>query len=268
MDINQSVEFIKTKINYKPEIGIILGSGLGDFADNIDNSIEINYADIPGFPQSTVVGHSGKLIFGDLEGKKVVAMKGRIHFYEGQGIDKTVYPTKVLCELGIKNLIVTNAAGGVNEGFKPSDIMIIRDHINFTGVNPLIGPNEDDKGPRFLDMTEAYSKDLRKIAKEVAKDVNLDVKEGVYMWFTGPCYETPSEVKLARILGADSVGMSTVPEVIIARHRGVGVLGFSCITNMAAGILDKPLDHKEVIEVSDRIKDDFAKYIREIIKVM
>lgn len=268
MDINQSVEFIKTKINYKPEIGIILGSGLGDFADNIDNSIEINYADIPGFPQSTVVGHSGKLIFGDLEGKKVVAMKGRIHFYEGQGIDKTVYPTKVLCELGIKNLIVTNAAGGVNEGFKPSDIMIIRDHINFTGVNPLIGPNEDAKGPRFLDMTEAYSKDLRKIAKEVAKDVNLDVKEGVYMWFTGPCYETPSEVKLARILGADSVGMSTVPEVIIARHRGVGVLGFSCITNMAAGILDKPLDHKEVIEVSDRIKDDFAKYIREIIKVM
>ncbi|MBP2024990.1 purine-nucleoside phosphorylase [Peptoniphilus stercorisuis] len=268
MDIKQSVEYIKTKINYEPEVGIILGSGLGDFADNINNSIEIDYADIPGFPQSTVVGHSGKLIFGDLEGKKVVAMKGRIHFYEGQGIDKTVYPTKVLCELGIKTLVVTNAAGGVNEEFTPGDIMIINDHINFASTNPLIGPNEDDKGPRFLDMTEAYSKDLRKIAKNVAKEVGLDVKEGVYMWFTGPCYETPSEVKLARILGADSVGMSTVPEVIIARHRGVKVLGFSCITNMASGILDQPLDHKEVIAVSDRIKDDFAKYVKETIKVM
>ena len=262
MDIKQSVEYIKTRINYEPEVGIILGSGLGDFADNINNSIEIDYADIPGFPQSTVVGHSGKLIFGDLEGKKVVAMKGRIHFYEGQGIDKTVYPTKVLCELGIKTLVVTNAAGGVNEEFTPGDIMIINDHINFASTNPLIGPNEDDKGPRFLDMTEAYSKDLRKIAKNVAKEVGLDVKEGVYMWFTGPCYETPSEV------GADSVGMSTVPEVIIARHRGVKVLGFSCITNMASGILDQPLDHKEVIAVSDRIKDDFAKYVKETIKVM
>lgn len=268
MDLNKSVEFIKTKIDYKPEVGIILGSGLGDFADNISNAIEIDYSDIPGFPQSTVVGHSGKLIFGDLEGKKVVAMKGRIHYYEGQGIERTVFPTKVLCELGIQNLVVTNAAGGVNKSFEPGDIMIIRDHINFAGTNPLIGANEEDKGPRFLDMTDAYSKELRKKAKEVAKEVGLDVKEGVYMWFTGPCYETPAEVKLARILGADSVGMSTVPEVIIARHRGVKVLGFSCITNMAAGILDQPLNHEEVIEVSDRIKDDFAKYVKETIKVM
>lgn len=268
MDIKKSVEFIKEKISFEPEVGIILGSGLGDFANNIENSIVIDYSEIPGFPQSTVVGHSGQLIFGDLEGKKVVAMKGRIHFYEGQGIDKTVFPTKVLCELGIKNLVVTNAAGGVNEEFTPGDIMIIRDHINFASTNPLIGPNEDDKGPRFLDMTEAYSKDLIKKAKETAKNLNMDVKEGVYMWFTGPCYETPAEVKLARILGADSVGMSTVPEVIIARHRGVNVLGFSCITNMASGILDQPLDHKEVIEVSNRIKDDFAKYVRETIKVM
>lgn len=266
MNINKSVDFIKERIDFIPEVGIILGSGLGDFADNIKNSIEIDYTEIPGFPQSTVVGHSGKLIFGDLEGKKIVAMKGRIHYYEGQGLDKTVYPTKVLCELGIKTLIVTNAAGGVNTNFVPGDIMIITDHINFACTNPLIGPNEDDKGPRFLDMTNAYDKDLRKTAKVVAEKLGMKVQEGVYMWFTGPCYETPSEVKLARILGADSVGMSTVPEVIIANHRGVKVLGFSCITNMAAGILDQPLDHKEVIEVSDRIKDDFAKYVKETIK--
>ncbi|EFI42060.1 purine-nucleoside phosphorylase [Peptoniphilus sp. oral taxon 386] len=266
--LEKSVEYIKSKIKVNPEIAIILGSGLGDFVDTIENKFAINYEDIPGFPNSTVVGHSGKLIFGNVGDKFIVAMQGRIHYYEGQGIDKTVYPMKVLCELGIKKLIVTNASGGVNKSFKPSDIMLIKDHINYTGVNPLIGKNEDDKGPRFLDMTYTYSKELRDKAKEVAKNIDLDIKEGVYMWFTGPCYETPSEVKLAAIVGADAVGMSTVPEVIIARHRGVDVLGFSCITNMAAGILEQPLNHEEVIEVSNKIKDKFAQYVREVIKVI
>ncbi|RVU54951.1 purine-nucleoside phosphorylase [Anaerosphaera multitolerans] len=268
MNLKNSVEYIKEKAKFKPEIGIILGSGLGDFVDTLENKLTISYEEIPGFPTATVAGHSGELIFGELSGKKIVAMKGRIHYYEGLGIEKVVYPTKVLCEFGIKNLIVTNACGAVNKSFKPGDIMLIKDHINFTGVNPLIGKNEDDKGPRFLDMTYTYSEKLRNTAKEIAKSIDLDVKEGVYMWFTGPCYETPAEIKMAEILGADAVGMSTVPEVIIARHRGLEVLGISCLTNMAAGILDQPLNHEEVIEVSSRIKNVFTEFISEIIKAI
>lgn len=268
MKIEKTIEFIRTKVEFIPEIGIILGSGLGDFSKFIENKIIIDYKDIPEFPIATVAGHSGQLIFGELHGKKVVAMKGRVHYYEGLGIDKTVYPTKVMCELGIKKLIVTNASGGINRDFKPTDIMLIRDHINFTGKNPLIGKNEDDKGSRFLDMTYTYSKELREKAKSIAKKINLDIKEGVYIWFTGPCYETPAEIKMAEILGADAVGMSTVPEVIVARHRGIEVLGISCITNMAAGILNQPLKHEEVIEVSEKVKSIFSEYISEIIKVI
>lgn len=263
--MNNSVQYIKNIISEKPEIGIVLGSGLGDFGDVIENKTVIPYKDIPDFPTSTVVGHDGSLIFGKVNGKNVVAMKGRIHFYEGQGIDKVVYPIKVLSELGISKLIVTNACGGVNTEFKPGDLMIIKDHINYSGQNPLIGPN-DDVGPRFLDMSYAYSKKLIEITKSVAQKINLKLQEGVYMYFTGPTYETPSEVKLARILGADGVGMSTVPEVIVARHRGIEVLGISCITNMAAGILNQPLNHEEVIEVSNAIKGDFQKLVQEVIK--
>lgn len=258
---------IYNKVNYVPEIGIILGSGLGEFADTIENKIVIKYSDIPEFPTTTVEGHSGELIFGEIAGRKIVAMKGRVHYYEGFDISKVVYPTKLLCELGIKTLIVTNASGGINKDFKPTDLMLISDHINFSGQNPLIGEN-DEKGSRFIDMSYAYSKELRDKAKSAAKNINLDVKEGVYIWFTGPSYETPAEVRMARVLGADAVGMSTVPEVIVARHRGVEVLGISCVTNMAAGILDKELEHKEVMEVSEKIKDTFAKYIFEIIKII
>lgn len=268
MKMKDSLKFIESKIKNKPKIGIVLGSGLGDFTDFINNKNIINYKDIPNFPQSDVEGHKSQLIFGDIFGKDVVAMKGRIHYYEGKGLDSVVYPIRVLCELGIEKLIVTNASGGVNKTFKPGDIMLIKDHINITGLNPLIGPNEIGDGPRFLDMTYAYSKELRNKAEKVAIDMDLEIKEGVYMLFTGPTYETPSEVKLAGILGADSVGMSTVPEVILARYKGVEVLGISCITNMAAGILDKELNHQEVIEVSGKIKDKFSEYLKNIIKVI
>lgn len=268
MNQKKSIEYIQKKIDFVPEIGVILGSGLGNFADLIEHPIEVNYSDIPEFPVSTVKGHDGKLIFGKLNGKHIVAMKGRIHYYEGLGIDKVVYPTKVLCDLGIKQLIVTNACGGVNTAFQPGDLMLIRDHINFTGQNPLIGPNDEEKGPRFLDMTYTYAPKLRQLAKDVSNQLGISIQEGVYMWFTGPVYETPSEVKLARIVGADAVGMSTVPEVIVAHHRGVEVLGISCITNMAAGILDQPLNHEEVIEVSTRIEAKFQTLVSEIIKEM
>lgn len=266
--MNKTYEYILSKIKNKPEIGIILGSGLGNLASQINDPIEINYKDIPDFPTSSVKGHSGKLIFGKLSGKNLVAMQGRIHYYEGQGIDKTVFPAKILCQLGIKYLIVTNACGGVNTSFTPGDLMIIKDHINFTGVNPLIGPNDDTIGPRFPDQSFTYNKELRDIAKNVAKELNFELKEGVYMWFTGPVYETPAEVRMARIMGADAVGMSTVPEVIVANHRGVKVLGISAITNMAAGILDKPLNHEEVIDVSSKIQDKFENLVKKIIEKM
>lgn len=265
MDNLKAIEFIREKIDFTPEVGIILGSGLGNFADKIEDKFEISYSDIPGFTQSTVAGHDGKLIFGKVNGKNVVAMKGRLHYYEGLGIDKVVFPTKVLCDLKIKNLIVTNACGACNEDFNPGDIMIIRDHINFAGVNPLIGKNDDSIGPRFLDMSEVYSKELINISKNVFERLNMNYREGVYMYFTGPTYETASEVKMARILGADTVGMSTVPEVIIARHRGVKVLGLSCVTNMGTGILDEPLDHSEVIEVTTNIESKFNRLVEEII---
>lgn len=266
--MNKTYEYILSKIKNKPEIGIILGSGLGNLASQINDPIEINYKDIPDFPTSSVKGHSGKLIFGKLSGKNLVAMQGRIHYYEGQGIDKTVFPAKILCQLGIKYLIVTNACGGVNTSFTPGDLMIIKDHINFTGVNPLIGPNDDTIGPRFPDQSFTYNKELRDIAKNVAKELNFELKEGVYMWFTGPVYETPAEVRMARIMGADAVGMSTVPEVIVANHRGVKILGISAITNMAAGILDKPLNHEEVIDVSSKIQDKFENLVKKIIEKM
>ncbi len=266
--MNKTYEYILSRIKNKPEIGIILGSGLGNLASQINDPIEINYKDIPDFPTSSVKGHSGKLIFGKLSGKNLVAMQGRIHYYEGQGIDKTVFPTKILCQLGIKYLIVTNACGGVNTSFTPGDLMIIKDHINFTGVNPLIGPNDDTIGPRFPDQSFTYNKELRDIAKNVAKELNFELKEGVYMWFTGPVYETPAEVRMARIMGSDAVGMSTVPEVIVANHRGVKILGISAITNMAAGILDKPLNHEEVIDVSSKIQDKFENLVKKIIEKM
>lgn len=264
--MNKSIDYIKGKIKNQPEIGIVLGSGLGDFADAIEDKIEIPYTEIPGFPVSTVKGHDGKLIFGKINSKEVCVMKGRIHYYEGYDIKEVVYPIEVLAGLGIKTLILTNAAGGVNTDFEPADLMIINDHINIMGKNPLIGPNDEDLGPRFPDMTDLYNKDLIELAEKSAKKLDIDIKEGVYMYFTGPSYETAAEVRMARILGADAVGMSTVPEAIIARHRGLKILGISTITNMSTGILDTPLDHTEVVEVGQEVAGKFKELLKEIIE--
>lgn len=263
--VKEAVDFIVSRTDYLPKIGLVLGSGLGSLADKIQNPIIIKYDEIPGFPKSTVEGHAGQLVIGELSNKIVVAMQGRFHFYEGYNLKEVTFPIRVMIQLGIESLIVTNAAGGVNTEFIPGDLMIINDHINFSGQNPLIGENLKEFGPRFVDMSKAYNREYIKIAKKTGEKLGLNLKRGVYMWFTGPTYETPAEVKLARNLGADAVGMSTVPEVIVANHQGIKVLGISCITNMAAGILDQPLNHEEVIETSMKVKDNFEKLLIEII---
>lgn len=263
--IKESVNFIKEKTRDLPTVGLILGSGLGSLADRIENPTIIKYEDIPSFPVSTVEGHAGQLVIGELSGKIVVAMQGRFHFYEGYPLKDVTFPIRVMIGLGIESMIVTNAAGGVNTSYTPGDLMIITDHINFTGQNPLMGENLNELGPRFLDMTTAYNKEYMNIARNSAESLGLEIKEGVYMWFTGPTYETPAEVKLARTLGADAVGMSTVPEVIVANHEGVKILGISCITNMASGILDQPLNHEEVVETSMKVKDNFEKLLIDIL---
>lgn len=263
--IQKTVEFITKKIQKSPKIGLILGSGLGSLADTIENPVIIKYEDIPNFPISTVEGHAGQLVIGELSGTVVVAMQGRFHFYEGYPLEDVTFPIRTMIGLGIESMIVTNAAGGANLEYKPGDLMIITDHINFTGKNPLIGENLNELGPRFPDMTWAYNKEYIKIAKETGIELGLNLKEGIYMWFTGPTYETPAEVRMARMLGADAVGMSTVPEVIIANHEGIKVLGISCITNMAAGILDQPLIHDEVVETSKKVKEDFEKLLLSLI---
>ncbi|MEG1870788.1 MAG: purine-nucleoside phosphorylase, partial [Peptostreptococcaceae bacterium] len=244
--VQESAKFINDKINIQPKIGLILGSGLGVLADEIQNPIKINYNDIPNFPVSTVEGHEGCLVLGNLEGKEVVAMQGRFHYYEGYSQREITFPVRVMKALGVETIIVTNAAGGANTNFKPGDLMIIKDHINLSGSNPLIGANDNRFGPRFPDMSTAYQSKYVNLVKECAKELNMEVQEGVYAFFSGPTYETPAEVRMAQILGADAVGMSTAPEVIVASHSGMEVVGISCITNMASGILDQPLDHEEV----------------------
>ncbi|MGX1193139.1 purine-nucleoside phosphorylase [Metabacillus sp. SLBN-84] len=264
-EIKQSAEFMKEKIKNLPEIGLILGSGLGVLADEIENPVKIPYEDIPNFPVSTVEGHAGQLVFGTLKGANVAAMQGRFHFYEGYDMKKVTFPVRVLKEMGVKTIIVTNAAGGVNESFQPGDLMIISDHINNMGTSPLIGPNDSDLGVRFPDMSQAYSRKLRTLAKDAAAELGIKVQEGVYVGNTGPAYETPAEVRLARVLGGDAVGMSTVPEVIVANHAGMNVLGISCISNMAAGILDQPLSHDEVMETTEMVKANFLNLVKKIV---
>ncbi|MGE7119662.1 purine-nucleoside phosphorylase [Peribacillus sp. NPDC046944] len=264
--IETAAEFIKNKVEGTPDIGLILGSGLGVLADEIENPIIIPYHEIPEFPVSTVEGHAGQLVIGNLSGKQVVAMQGRFHFYEGYSMEKVTFPVRVMKLLGVETLIVTNAAGSVNKSYAPGDLMIITDHINLMGTNPLIGANEDRFGPRFPDMSEAYNKELRAKAKTIASTLGLDVKEGVYIGNSGPTYETPAEVRMARVLGGDAVGMSTVPEVIVARHCGMKVLGISCLTNMASGILDQPLSHVEVIETTEKVKSSFLEFVKSIVK--
>lgn len=266
--LTEAAEFIKSRSKYNPEIGLILGSGLGSLADTIENAEYYNYSDIPNFPTSTVEGHKGRLVIGTLQGKQVIAMQGRFHFYEGYSMNEVTFPVRVMKLLGISKLVVTNAAGAANADFKPGDLMVITDHINFSGTNPLIGHNLDEFGPRFPDMSEAYNKELRNKVLSAGKELNLDLKQGVYFMFSGPTYETPSEVRMARILGGDAVGMSTAPEVIIANHAGIKTVGISCITNMAAGILDQPLSHEEVMETSAKVKNDFIKLMNRVIETI
>ncbi|WP_221565311.1 purine-nucleoside phosphorylase [Alkalihalobacillus sp. TS-13] len=264
--IQQSAQYIEKRLDDKPTIGLVLGSGLGVLADKIENPISIPYSDIPSFPVSTVEGHAGELVIGSIEGKTVIAMKGRFHYYEGYPMEKVTFPIRVMKEIGVETLIVTNAAGGINESFEAGDLMIITDHINNIGDNPLIGPNDASLGVRFPDMSDAYSEGLQNTAKQVAQKLNISLQEGVYIANSGPSYETPAEVRMLRIMGGDAVGMSTVPEVITARHGGMEVLGISCISNMAAGILDQPLTHDEVIETTEKVKANFMDLVQQIVK--
>ncbi|MFN7253081.1 MAG: purine-nucleoside phosphorylase [Anaerobacillus sp.] len=266
--MNNTIKFLRKKVSVLPEIGLILGSGLGVLADEIENPIKIPYNEIPGFPVSTVEGHAGQLVIGTLQGKQVITMQGRFHFYEGYSLERVTFPVRVMKELGVKTVIVTNAAGGINENFTPGDLMVITDHINNFGDNPLIGPNDPDVGVRFPDMSTAYSKKYISLAKQVAHQLDIAIKEGVYVGNTGPSYETPAEIRMLRMLGGDAVGMSTVPEVIVARHCNLDVLGISCISNMAAGILDQPLTHDEVIETTEKVRENFLSFVKEIVKEM
>lgn len=267
-DRKEAAQFIKNKLRNKPSVGLILGSGLGVLAEEITNAVAIPYKEIPHFPESTVAGHKGQLVIGKLEGKQVVAMQGRFHYYEGYSMQQVTFPVRVMKELGIDQLLVTNAAGGINEDFAPGNLMLIKDHINNMGDNPLIGPNDEKLGPRFPDMSEAYDRKLIEHAKECADALGLHVQEGVYVGNTGPIYETSAEIKMLRTLGGDAVGMSTVPEVIVANHAGLHVLGVSCISNMAAGILDQPLSHGEVIETTEKVREDFLNFVKRVIKTL
>lgn len=252
----------------KADIGVILGSGLGDYAEALEDAVKLPYSEIPGFPRSTVAGHAGMWCCGTLYGKRVVMMQGRFHYYEGYGMKDVTLPVRVMQKIGVKTLIVTNAAGGVNLGYHPGELMVIGDIFSMTAQNPLIGPNLDAFGPRFPDMSCAFDKELRALARECANEQGFALREGVYAQMTGPTYETPAEIRMLRTLGADAVGMSTVPEVIVARHGGMRVLGISCITNMAAGILDQPLNHAEVTETANRVKGQFRNLLDRIIEKM
>ena len=266
--IDQAVAFIRGKSSIQPDIGVILGSGLGDVVDSVDVEVAIPYGEIPGARASTVMGHQGRLILGRARGAAVAVMQGRVHFYEGYEMEEVMFLTRVLGRLGIKKLLVTNAAGGINTSYKPGDLMLISDHINFMGVNPLRGRNIDELGLRFPDMSDAYAESLRAMAKEVGAALNLDLKEGVYLGLSGPTYETPAEIRAFRVLGADAVGMSTVPEVIAASHMQIPALGISCITNMAAGILKQKLSHVEVMETTQRVQKEFTSLVLGVLERM
>lgn len=266
--INAAAEYLLEHVANRPTIGMVLGSGLGDFADTLENPVRVPYSEIPNFPRPTVAGHAGALVFGSKMGQDVVVLQGRIHFYEGVSMQELTLPVRVLSAIGVKTLILTNAAGGVNKSFEPGDLMLISDHINYSGANPLIGKNLDAFGPRFPDVSDLYTRDIREKVKIKAAAEGLKLQEGVYMMFSGPNYETPAEVRMARIVGADAVGMSTVPEALVAGHCGMRVVGMSCITNMAAGVLERKLDHSEVVETAALVHDRFHKLLNLILTVL
>jgi purine-nucleoside phosphorylase len=262
---DRAAKFILAKTRLRPKIALVLGSGLGAFADELQDATRIPYEKIPGFPRSTAIGHAGRLVIGKAESITVAAMQGRVHFYEGYTAQQVAFPMRVLSRLGIRSAILTNAAGGINLQYTQGALVVISDHINLQGINPLIGPNDDRFGPRFPDMTQAYWKPYREIALAEAKHLGIAALEGVYAALAGPNYETPAEIRYLRTIGADLVGMSTVPETIAARHLGIRVLGISCVTNMAAGILNQILDHKEVMETGERVKGQFIALLRAVL---
>lgn len=259
---------LKDALEVTPKIALILGSGLGALADELDDAQTIPYEKIPGFPVSQVEGHAGCLVFGSLDGVDVVVMKGRAHYYEGWTMQEVTFPIRVFSLLGIDHLVVTNSAGGADPDYQPGNLMIISDHLNFTGDNPLRGPNEDEFGPRFPDMTDPYDEELRLIMRQVAQRRGVPIREGIYAGMAGPTYETPAEVQMVRQCGGDAVGMSTVPEVIVANHCGIKVAGVSCITNMAAGLSAQKLSHDEVKETADRVRETFVGVIREFVTTL
>lgn len=260
--VQEAAAYIKEKLGGRaPEIAITLGSGLGDLADHLVDAVQIPYGEIPHFPVSTVAGHKGQFVVGKLKGREVLCMQGRFHYYEGYDLKQVTLPVRVMKLLGISTLIVTNAAGGINTGFRPGNLMLIEDHLNLTGENPLIGENLEVFGDRFFDMTVAYDAEYRALAERLAAELNIPLQKGVYAWLTGPNYETPAEIRYLRAIGADAVGMSTVPEVLVARHSGLRVCGISCITNLAAGMGDGLLSHEEVKETADRVKVDFIRLV-------
>ncbi len=264
-DIQRAADLVRSRVPCGPAIGVVLGSGLSALAGRLGNAVSIPYDTIPGWPPSRVIGHEGRLVAGNLSGRAVAVLSGRVHFYEGHDLQTVVFGTRVLGLLGIKTLILTNAAGGINTSFAQGALMVIDDHINFVGSNPLLGPNDERLGPRFPDMSAVYAPRLRAIAHQVAGELGIPVAHGVYIGLHGPSYETPAEIRAFRTLGADAVGMSTVAEAIAARHMGREVMGISCITNMAAGVLPEPLNHNEVMETAKRVGGQFVALVEGII---
>lgn len=265
LQAERAAKYILSKTRLRPKIGLVLGSGLGAFADEFDSSTRIPYKKIPHFPVSTAIGHAGRLVIGKVGAVTVAGMQGRVHFYEGYSLQQVIFPMRVLARLGVRAVILTNAAGGICREYKQGCLVVLRDHINLQGSNPLIGPNDPRFGLRFHDMTQAYSKSYCEAALAEGRRLGIDIHEGVYAALTGPSYETPAEIRYLEKIGADVVGMSTVPEVIAARHMGLRVLGISCVTNMAAGILDQPINHEEVLETGERVKGQFVALLRAVI---
>ena len=261
----RAAEQIRSKANTEPSVAIVLGSGLGAFADELTESTSFAYKEIQGFAQATVEGHAGRLVIGKAGEVPIAAMQGRFHFYEGYALEDVTFPIRVLKSLGVRTLILTNAAGSLNTELTPGSLMVISDHINLMGVNPLIGANDERFGPRFPDLTSTYDPDLQNIVIEEARGLNIDLRRGVYAALTGPSYETPAEIHMVRTLGADAVGMSTVPEAIVARHMDMRVIGISCITNLAAGVSNRPVDHSQVIATGERVREQFTELLRRVI---
>jgi purine-nucleoside phosphorylase len=260
-----ATRIIRSRIAVEPRIAVVLGSGLGGFADDFEEAVAIPYEDIPGFVRSTAQGHAGRLVIGKVDAVPVLAMQGRVHYYEGYSLEEVTFPVRTFGLLGVKTLILTNAAGGINVQLTQGALMVLSDHLNLMGVNPLRGPNDERFGPRFPDMSTVYSHELQELVVEEAKSINVEVRRGIYGALSGPSYETPAEIHLLRGLGADAVGMSTVPEAIVARHMGLEVLGISCITNMAAGISDEPINHEEVMATGDRVRATFTELLQRVI---